>query len=297
LINKLHNVAAHVETEYDGIFIEDSINSIFIEYKMFPLIETITGGRRFAFVSFQSRGDARFYFDITFDENRKLISLIRSGYSIDPLVDQPGEHDMPIVFKQGIIDFLNNNTEIHFIHGQAVYTHTEFELHQIVRADIFNYNPHFSQWFSPQAYSIIPIEDKNIIEQLYSFGWIKEQVQFPPEYQWYRYPEMMIGCQYQLGDEVIEADKIKIMEDYYKKEHEIERNYKGEYEAGRENAQELNRTRMEAAMAEAGRRNCMISIWQNGDQYFCQLSVNNLFYDVDIEKLQNILTNKIFIEN
>jgi hypothetical protein len=108
---------------------------------------------------------------------------------------------------------------------------------------------------------------------------------------------MMIVCQYQLGDEVVEADKIKIMEDYYEKEHEIERDYKGDFEAEREKVQEFNRTRMETAMTEAGRRNCMISIWQNGDQYFCQLSVNALFYDIDIEKLQNILLNKILIEN
>jgi hypothetical protein len=297
LINRLQNVAARVETEYDGVFIEDSIDSIFIEYKTFPLMETIIGNRRFAYVSFQDSGDAQFYFDITFDENKKMVSLIRSGYSIGPFVDRPEENDMPLIFKQGIVDFLNNITEIPFIREQTVYTHTEFELHQIVRADIFNYNPHFSQWFSPQAYSIVPIEDRHIIERLYIFEWIKGQVQFPLEYQWYRYPEMMIVCQYQLGDEVVEADKITIMEEYYKKEHEIDRNYRGEYEAGKKEAQEWNRTRMEMAMAEAGRRSFMISIWQNNNQYFCQLSANSLFYDIDIETLQNILVDKIFIEN
>jgi hypothetical protein len=261
-------------------------------------METITGNKRFAYISFQDRGDAQFYFDVTFDEDRKLISLIRSGYSIGPFIVQPGEHDMPVIFRQSIIDFLNNNIEIPFIHEQAMYTHTEFELSQIVRSDIFNYNPHFSQWFSPQAYSIVPIEDRNIIEWLYAFDWIKEQIQFPPEYQWYRYPEMMIVCQYQLGDEVVEEDKIKIMEEYYEKEREIDRNYKGEeYETAKEDMQVWNRTRMEAALVEAGRRSFMISIWQNGNQYFCQLSVNSLFYNIDIERLQSILTDKIFIEN
>jgi hypothetical protein len=299
LIDRLETVVAHVKPEDDGVFIEYSIDSIFIEYKMFPLMETVMGNKRFAYVSFQGRGDAQFYFDIAFDEDRKLISLIRSGYSMLPLGEDllPGEVDMPVIFRQSIVDFLNNNIEIPFVREQAV-THTEFELSQIVRADIFNYNSHFSQWFSPQAYSIVPIEDRNSIERLYAFDWIKEQIQFPSEYQWYRYPEMMIVCQYQLGDEVVEAEKNKAMEEYYEKEREIDRNYKGEeYETAKEVMQVQNRTRMEADLAEAGRRNFMISIWQNGNQCFCQLSANSLFYNIDIERLQSILVDKLFTEN
>jgi cbb3-type cytochrome oxidase subunit 3 len=248
-------------------------DKIYIELRMAPLraknYDKEDYTPRFIRVPYQRYADGVFEYE--FIINSGMILLKKMSYRIVPWnVYNPKEKEpYAAIFFQSIVKYLNGNSQINFINSEEKYVHDLFDKNQILRADVFYYTPHYSYWFEPVSLTIEYNIEKSLIDKLFQFDWVLNKISFPDDYYWYRYPEYEIGFQYLLSEEEILEIKNKIREDYEKK----------------------NEDWSEAVSGEEGIRNFFVNIWRNNDQYFGQISSNNEYYMIDIEKLKSVFEN------
>jgi hypothetical protein len=301
LLKNLNKISSLIDEEDRGFFTQDTNDSISIKCNMFP-IGSNEDPRMVLPTDPKHFPDAIFYFEFTYDENNKVITLLRSGYNMGSILHsiegELDENDMVDIFRQNIIAHLNNNTKITFTNQNAA-----FDFDQMLRRDLFSHSG-LDRWIdidSLPVYTIVSIDDRLFIERLINAGFIVEMISFPSEYQWYRYPDKTIAFRYKSNSEEIEAAKKVILDRYNEEEQRIDEVYfineTERVEEKKEHWRQLNKNKMEVDMEIASKGvyliNIFINIWKNSDQYFCQL--NGPFFYIDVEILQSTLGKKIHI--
>ncbi|GHV58487.1 hypothetical protein AGMMS49579_26090 [Spirochaetia bacterium] len=249
------NKIMHVSEEND---------SIIIPFRMFVLKEN-QEGYNFPYVKldvFESidYGHITFYFYVLYDETIGKLILNKCKFIMDDRFGKVPEPDEIIdCFYQNVIKYITNDDILFYNTDKIANKNMIFNIEQVKWITLQKYEPKFESYWE---YGFVRFRRSYVLEnesisKLSQFDWVIKNIDFPNDYFWYRYPDMVLEFMYQLKDD----EFVKYGED--------------------------NR------LIDHGNRYYNVNIWKNNEQYFCQMNNDAKFYTIDIEKLRKIIDKTI----